>query len=123
MGRQKFHSSLPKFGGNSISPFGYFLLRHFERLHMAQRNFSEQLMIMPATKIQTGARSLNNPGETPWVYGWTHRGMTGQTKARMDKLTREIEIKDRQNWVRCIPGSDVAFTPRSNPESSHLQKS
>jgi hypothetical protein len=48
--------------------------------------------------------------EGPWVYGWTHYGMTGQTKARMNELTREVEVRERNKWIKCRPGSDEFFS-------------
>ncbi len=51
------------------------------------------------------------PVETQWIYGWTHYGMDGQTQARLNELTREVEIKDNRKWVRCFPGSEEFFTP------------
>lgn len=48
--------------------------------------------------------------EDSWIYGWTHYGMTGRTKARMNKLTHEVEIKERDKWIKCHPGSNKFFT-------------
>lgn len=45
-----------------------------------------------------------------WVYGWTHYGITGQTKVRMNKRTRRVEIKEHDKWIKCRPGSDEFFT-------------
>ena len=53
-----------------------------------------------------------NPVEELWVYGWTHYGKTGQTRARMNKLTREVEIKERKQWLKCWAGCDDVFTSR-----------
>jgi hypothetical protein len=49
-------------------------------------------------------------GENSWAYGWTHYGRTGQTKARMNKLTHEVEIKERNKWIKCHSGCDEFFT-------------
>jgi hypothetical protein len=49
--------------------------------------------------------------EVPWQYGWTHYGTTGQTLARVHTLTRQVEIKDGDEWVRCASGTDTFFTP------------
>jgi hypothetical protein len=61
--------------------------------------------------------------EDSWVYGWTHYGMTGQTKARMNELTREVEIFDCKNWIKCVAGSDDFFTANSDSKlEDHLQR-
>ncbi len=65
---------------------------------------------------------MAKPGEKRWVYGWTHFQMAGQTVARMDELTREIEVKDCNKWIRCVAGSDAVFTPGSNAQSFLRQK-
>jgi hypothetical protein len=46
-----------------------------------------------------------------WIYGWTHSGRVGQTQARMNNLTREIEIKDFGKWIKCHQDCDKFFTP------------
>jgi hypothetical protein len=51
-----------------------------------------------------------NPGAAPWQYGWTHYGTSGQTPARLHPYTREVEIKDGDEWVRCAMGADTFFT-------------
>jgi hypothetical protein len=48
-----------------------------------------------------------------WVYGWTHYRMAGQTQARMNESTNEVEIKDGKKWVKCIAGSHRFFTSSS----------
>jgi hypothetical protein len=45
-----------------------------------------------------------------WLYGWTHYGTSGQTPARLHPYTREVEIKDGDEWVRCVAGTDAFFT-------------
>lgn len=45
-----------------------------------------------------------------WDYGWTHLGKTGQTRARMNKQTREVEIKERNTWIKCCSGCDELFS-------------
>jgi hypothetical protein len=51
-----------------------------------------------------------NPDAAPWQYGWTHYGTSGQTPARLHPHTREVEIKDGNEWVRCASGADTFFT-------------
>jgi len=46
-----------------------------------------------------------------WQPGWTHYGTIGQTPARLHTQTRVVEIKDRNEWIRCDSGADVFFTP------------
>jgi len=77
--------------------------------------------IMPAAKLNQGSAPGDDAGEPHWVYGWTHFRMTGQTVARMDKLTRVIEVKDCQKWIRCAAGSAAVFTPNSETNSFHRQ--
>ena len=48
--------------------------------------------------------------EDLWEYGWTHFGKVGQTRARMNKETREVEIKERNGWLKCCSGCDILFT-------------
>jgi hypothetical protein len=48
--------------------------------------------------------------EDSWIYGWTHYGKTGQTKARINKLTRKVEIKESSKWIKCHPGCEEFFT-------------
>lgn len=55
-----------------------------------------------------------NPGPTEWQYGWTHYGVKGQTAARFHRRTREVEVKDGAEWIRCAPGADGFFTPTSH---------
>lgn len=50
-------------------------------------------------------------GDVLWQYGWTHYGTSGQTPARLHPHTREVEIKDGDEWVRCASGADAFFTP------------
>ena len=49
-------------------------------------------------------------GENSWVYGWTHYGKTGQTRARINTRTHEVEIKERNKWIKCHSGCDEFFT-------------
>lgn len=78
--------------------------------------------------VQAAVLNWQNPEPTgsPYVYGWTHYGMAGQTKARMNKETRELEIRDGKEWTRCDSGgvefffagqetTPVTVTKRSNP--------
>jgi len=58
------------------------------------------------------------PKDSVWVYGWTHYRMTGQTEARMNKLTHEVEIKDGKKWVKCVAGSHEFFTSKSKSDYS-----
>jgi hypothetical protein len=51
-----------------------------------------------------------NPEKALWQYGWTHFGTSGQTRARVHSLTREVEVKDGREWVRCASGTDTFFT-------------
>jgi len=53
--------------------------------------------------------TIVSPGNL-WIYGWTHYGMTGQTRARMNKLTREIQIKEQNQWMKYRSGCDRFFT-------------
>ena len=66
---------------------------------------------MPKTK--NDASFMIGSEEPLWVYGWTHYQMAGQTTARMNKLTHEVEIKDGKRWVKCIAGSHRFFTSNS----------
>jgi hypothetical protein len=45
-----------------------------------------------------------------WQYGWTHYGTSGQTPARLQPHTHEVEIKDGNEWIRCAAGADAFFT-------------
>jgi hypothetical protein len=65
-----------------------------------------------AAASSSRASHLAHPADAVWVFGWTHFGTTGETEARMHKLTREIEIKDDGKWIRCFPGTEVFFTAR-----------
>ena len=59
-----------------------------------------------------------NPGSALWQPGWTHYGTVGQTTARLHTMTREVDIMDGNEWVRCDAGTDVFFTPTSGlPET------
>ena len=58
------------------------------------------------------------PTDSVWVYGWTHYRMTGQTAARMNKLTHEVEIKDGKKWIKCVAGSHEFFTSNSKSDYS-----
>ena len=49
-------------------------------------------------------------GDGLWLYGWTHYGTSGQTPARLYRPTREVEIKDGDQWIRCAAGTDAFFT-------------
>ncbi len=62
-----------------------------------------------AAKCQGDIRTPDCPAD--WVYGWTHYGRTGRTQARMNPLTRAVEIKEFKKWIKCHPGSDQFFTP------------
>ena len=55
------------------------------------------------------------PAKTRWLYGWTAYGMVGQTEARMNKLTREVEVYDCKKSVGCVAGSDEFFTANPDP--------
>lgn len=58
---------------------------------------------------------LGDSNGTPWVYGWTHYKTVGQTQARLNQVTRDVEIRDCRKWIRCIAGSDEFFTPDFTP--------
>jgi hypothetical protein len=70
----------------------------------------EDLKKSGAARISNGKKNRTNSVDDPWIYGWTHYGVTGQTAARMNKFTRVVEVKDRQKWIRCMEGSDIFFT-------------
>ena len=73
---------------------------------------------MPTPKMKNDALfMIAPPGSSSWVYGWTHYQMAGQTEARMNALTHEVEIKDGKRWVKCVTGSHKFFT--SNSDSNY----
>jgi len=74
---------------------------------------------LDATSNPENEKGVDIPIEDSWEYGWTHYGMTGQTKARMNKLTREVEIKERSKWIKCCSGCDELFTsPRGSKNAT-----
>lgn len=77
---------------------------------------------MPANMTPENQTHSFTRSRQSWVYGWTHHGKAGQTRARMDILTRAVEIRDSQTWVRCVAGSDEFFTPYFQVESLHLSE-
>jgi hypothetical protein len=59
------------------------------------------------------------PAGSSISYGWTRWGQVGQTKARVNRFTGELEVRDGENWIRCHPDCVEFFTPR-DPEPSSL---
>lgn len=55
-------------------------------------------------------KRLSGMRET-WVYGWTHFGQIGQTQARMNTLTRDVEVHEYKKWIKCRSDCDKFFTP------------
>ena len=45
-----------------------------------------------------------------WIYGWTHYGMTGQTRARLNRATKEVEIREAGKWIKCQPDAHFLFS-------------
>jgi hypothetical protein len=74
---------------------------------------------MPASKVKNNILFLIDPTETLWVRGWTHYRLAGQTVARMNPLTREVEIRDGKKWIKCVNGSHEFFTSKSKPDHSN----
>ena len=58
----------------------------------------------------TKEKFITDSTENLWAYGWTHYGMAGQTRARMNKLTSEVEIKEYNKWIKCRAGCEELFT-------------
>jgi hypothetical protein len=76
---------------------------------------------MPASKTKNNVLFLIDHTNSLWVYGWTHYQMAGQTEARMNQLTREVEIKDGKQWVKCISGCHEFFTSNANASESRCE--
>ncbi len=60
------------------------------------------------------------PAGSSISYGWTHWGQAGQTKARLNRLTGELEIRDGKNWIHCHPKCLAFFTRQEVAQPSLL---
>ena len=81
--------------------------------------------------VQPARRDLGRaqaplPARACWVYGWTHFAKTGQTPARLNAVSGEVQIREADGWVGCHAGAEEFFTPRSavrrRPKGSRTRK-
>lgn len=70
----------------------------------------------------TQTKSVSSKLGDGWIYGWTHYGRPGQTEARLNELTRDVEIKERRKWVLCYPGTHEFFTPKPDQGFAAISK-
>ncbi len=52
------------------------------------------------------------PANSSISYRWTHLGEVGQTEARLNRETGDLEIRDGEDWIRCHPDCVRFFTPQ-----------
>jgi hypothetical protein len=45
-----------------------------------------------------------------WLKGWTHHGLAGQTRARLNQQTHELQVRDDGKWISCDAECLVFFT-------------
>jgi hypothetical protein len=83
--------------------------RHPNKTATHTKTACNEVNVSPAAKLKVEKSAPVSP--EVWIHGWTHHGQAGRTQARMNKLTREIEIKEFGKWINCHPGCAKFFTP------------
>jgi hypothetical protein len=79
------------------------------------------LIFSNCCEIFSPAMSRQNPpvrSRNLWQEGWTHRGMIGQTRARLNLLTGKLQVRDGGKWIECKAECVEFFTPKyySSPD-------